>query len=267
MTAPINDLALYEVALDSLKTYPNNPRVGNIDAIAESLQVNGQFRPIVVRKETGEILAGNHTWKAAKKLAWPTIKVTYVEGISDADAARIVLADNRIPELGTYDPTALLGLLESTPDLTGTGFDANFLDSLLDDVTTPGDEELPTGLDFDDENKYTSAVNIPQYNPTGEQPATPELYDDTKTKNLRARISSAHIPDDIKNFLSLAATRHIVFNYAKIAEFYAHASAEVQRLFEESALVIIDIDDAIRHGYVSFSETIAKIQERDKSAD
>ena len=54
----------------------------------------------------------------------------------------------------------------------------------------------------------------------------------------------------------LAATRHVVFNYEKIAEFYAHAPAKIQRLFEASALVIIDFDDAIGGGYVKLCESL-----------
>ena len=57
----------------------------------------------------------------------------------------------------------------------------------------------------------------------------------------------------------MAATRHLVFNYARIADYYAHASKDVQKLMEQSALVIIDLDDAIANGYVKLSENIKKI--------
>ena len=42
--------------------------------------------------------------------------------------------------------------------------------------------------------------------------------------------------------LLLAATRHIVFNYQMLAEFYSQADKKVQELMEESGLVIIDFD-------------------------
>ena len=66
-------------------------------------------------------------------------------------------------------------------------------------------------------------------------------------------------PEEEKEFLRLAATRHIVFNYARIADYYAHSNKEVQKLMEESALVIIDINDAIANGYVKLSKNIEKI--------
>ena len=65
-----------------------------------------------------------------------------------------------------------------------------------------------------------------------------------------------------KEFLLLAATRHIVFQYSKIADYYAHSNKEMQRLMEQSALVIIDFDDAIANGYVKLSKNIKDIMEK-----
>ena len=111
----------------------------------------------------------------------------------------------------------------------------------------------------EEEKKYTQKVGIPQYLPSAECPRINELYDDRKYKELMEHIYNSDLSDDLKDFLRLAATRHIGFNYAKIADYYAHASKEVQRLMEESALVIIDVNDAIANGYVKFSEKIDKI--------
>ena len=38
--------------------------------------------------------------------------------------------------------------------------------------------------------------------------------------------------------------------YRHIAEYYAQATPQMQRLMERSALVIIDMDDAIANGFV-----------------
>lgn len=137
------DASIHDVALNKLKPYRDNPRVGNIDAIASSLEINGQYRPIVVRKETGEILAGNHTWKAANKLGWKTIKVSYVENISDDDAKKIVLADNRHSDLATYDEALLAELIESlNGDIGGTGFEYE-KDSDLERELENANSEVP----------------------------------------------------------------------------------------------------------------------------
>lgn len=58
-----------------------------------------------------------------------------------------------------------------------------------------------------------------------------------------------------------AAHRHSVFNYRNIAEFYANANPEVQRLMERSALVIIDINDAIANGFVKLGKAIEEIMD------
>lgn len=63
-----------------------------------------------------------------------------------------------------------------------------------------------------------------------------------------------------KAFLMEAANRHVVFDYRKIAEYYARASAEMQRLMERSALVIIDINNAIADGYAELSKRIEEMR-------
>ena len=124
------------VPLANLKPYPANARIGDVRAIAESLETNGQYRPIVVNKRTNEILAGNHTWKAAKELGWKKIAVAWVD-VDDREAKKIVLADNRTHDLGMYDNDALANLLMSLPDLVGTGYDEWDLENLEGLFTAP----------------------------------------------------------------------------------------------------------------------------------
>lgn len=129
-------LAALSVPLSDLRTYGANPRHGNVDAIAESLRVNGQYRPVVVNSRTSEILAGNHTFLAAKQLGWPAIAATFVDA-DEEQAARIVLVDNRSNDLATYDDAALLELLQSLEGLAGTGFSDADLNALLATVVEP----------------------------------------------------------------------------------------------------------------------------------
>ena len=51
----------------------------------------------------------------------------------------------------------------------------------------------------------------------------------------------------------------MAFNYGKIADYYANTDVDMQRLMEQSALVIVDVDDAIANGYVKFSKDILKL--------
>jgi ParB-like chromosome segregation protein Spo0J len=126
------------VAISSLEGYPTNPRRGDIDAIAQSLKAHGQYRPIVVQYGTNFILAGNHTYKAAKKLGWKKIKVTYIE-VDEVAARKIVLADNRLTDLAGYNEPLLKSLLQALPELEGTGFSASEVETL--DRLTSGEEK------------------------------------------------------------------------------------------------------------------------------
>jgi predicted phage terminase large subunit-like protein len=91
-----------------------------------------EHRPIIVRRETSEILAGNHTYQAAQLLGWDTILVTYLDGLTDAQARKIVLVDNKTNDAAGYDDHALAQLLaELEGDHTGTGFEEDEIAGLL----------------------------------------------------------------------------------------------------------------------------------------
>lgn len=142
------------VPLDGLKPYGQNPRKGNVSVIVDSLSRHGQYRPIVVRAKTFEVLAGNHTLAAARELGWEEIAATFVD-VTDDEAARIVLVDNRAADLGSYDDVVLADLLGSLPDLEGTGFDTDDLD-FLRELGTPhtGDDDLADTLDEADRSVW-----------------------------------------------------------------------------------------------------------------
>lgn len=131
------------VPLDDLATYPRNPRKGDIPLIAESLTVNGQYKPIVVQAGTNMILAGNHTFLAARQLGWPTIDVVRLD-VDDNEARRIVLTDNRTSDIATYDDEALVELLGEIEDLGGTGYSQADLDALIEGLED-GQRETDTG--------------------------------------------------------------------------------------------------------------------------
>lgn len=113
-------------SVGELSTYHRNPRRGAVGMIAESLKARGQYRAIVVNlgRLTGrplEVLAGNHTLLAAREIGWESIDATTVD-VDDAEAARIVAADNRLADLGGYDDADLIEVLETAGELVGTGY-------------------------------------------------------------------------------------------------------------------------------------------------
>lgn len=106
--------------------------------------------------------------------------------------------------------------------------------------------------------KYSSKIEAPIYEPKNTKPHILELCDNQKTNRLIKEIESSKLPIEEKAFLIDAARRHNVFNYEKIADYYAHSTKEMQHLMERSGLVIIDFEKAIQYGYVRLCEEIRK---------
>lgn len=106
------------------------------------------------------------------------------------------------------------------------------------------------------EKKYSSKIQAPIYEPKNKQPFLLQLYDNAKTKRLMLEIEKSNVTEEEKHFLSQAAQRHTVFNYENIADYYAHATKEMQELMESSALVIIDFEKAVELGYIKLCTQI-----------
>lgn len=131
MSGVAETLAELVVPIGELRPYPGNPRRGKLSLIRDSLVANGQYRPLVVNRRTGEVLAGNHTYLAALDLGWSEIAATFVD-VDEEQARRIVLVDNRASDLAEYDNAELAELLRGLEgDLTGTGWADDDLGLLL----------------------------------------------------------------------------------------------------------------------------------------
>jgi len=154
------------IDIDDVKPFSKNPRKGNVDKIQQSLQANGQYRPIVVNKKTNEILAGNHTWQAAKILGWKKIAATFVD-VSKEEAKKIVLIDNKSSDDADYYNETLKELLEDLKnDLDGTGYSESDLNTLIADTMPKTDafEEWENMPDFESEDvssAYKTTVHFP----------------------------------------------------------------------------------------------------------
>lgn len=132
---PIAVLETKTMPLADLTMHHKNPRVGDVDAIAESLRESGQYKAIIVNKgtKTGrpyEILGGNHTYLAMKRIGEKEMLVSLVD-VSETEATKILLSDNKTAEKGTYDDEALKELFASLPDAVGTGYSQEELDAVV----------------------------------------------------------------------------------------------------------------------------------------
>jgi len=246
--------------IDKLVPYARNARThspAQIDQIAASIAEFGFTNPILVGSD-GVIIAGHGRLEAARKLGMQTVPVIVLDHLTPTQRRALVIADNRIAENAGWDEEMLslelAELQELDFDLELTGFSDEEIDAFLS-----------SDFDVEHESKYTSKIDAPLYQPTGKCPPVSALCDLTKYNELIAQIHKYDsLAPEVKEFLLHAATRHIRFDYEKIAEFYAHADEDVQQLMEESALVIIDFDKAIAGGYVKLTDAIAKIYAKER---
>jgi len=239
------DGCLYE-DVDKLVPYAKNPKEHNkkqIEKLVEAIKRVGWGDPILVCPETNEILAGHGRLMAGQKLGLKKVPIVYApKGMTDEQKADMVISANKLGEMTGYN---------------------DYLEQLMNDYNLAYDYY---GMKMKQavENLYTDKINIPQYEIHPEKDVSlDDLCDDRKTQELLGRIEIANIPDDIKAFLRYSAYRHLVFNYANIAEYYARADKDVQTLMEDSALVIIDYQDAIRNGYVELQTAVNSLIDAD----
>jgi hypothetical protein len=142
------------VDINTLTPLQNNPRRGDVDAIAASYTEFGQVKPIVIRPNedgTATVIAGNHQLLAAKQLGWTHIAAVKMS-VDDSRAIAFALADNRTMELGHTEQDKLFELLdEIRPEyfelLDGLGWDEFEMASLDETATYSArmDTDIGTG--------------------------------------------------------------------------------------------------------------------------
>lgn len=141
-----HEMEVVGVRVTDLRQHPDNANNGDVDAIEESIEVNGFFAPILVQRSTGYILVGNHRFLAAQQLGAVEVPVIYLD-VDDQRAKRIMVADNRTARLGHDDEAQLaqlLGELYATDaGLHGTGYESQDFEKLMKGLQEP--------LDFDEE--------------------------------------------------------------------------------------------------------------------
>jgi len=236
-----------KVNISVIKPNEENPRyitdakfkklVKSIKEFPEMLET----RPLVV-DENMIVLGGNMRLKALKSAGVFEVPVHQVKGWTEEQKKEFIIKDN-------------LGYGEWDWDMVANGWDIQTLNDWGLDI--PQFETYDEEIEEEDEN-YTRKIEAPIYEPTGEKPKIKDLVDQNKVKELIDKIENSKIKKQDKEFLKLAAYRHYVFDYSKIANYYAHSDKDVQELMEDSALIIIDYNKAIENGFIELSEEVAK---------
>lgn len=103
-------------SIDSIKIPDRHRRdLGDIDALAASIQEFGLFQPIVITT-AGELVLGQRVLAAVKQLGWRDVPVWVVPSITDRlSLLRAIEADHRLAK--QRDPIELAGLYAETKTL------------------------------------------------------------------------------------------------------------------------------------------------------
>lgn len=130
----LHEMEVVQVPLDQVAQHPGNANNGDVEALEQSIDVNGFYQPIIVQRSTGHIIAGNHRYLVAHKMGATEIPVIYLD-VDDEAAMRMMLADNRITRLGFDDESVLFDRLDELHDtdmgFLGTGFSNRDYQDLL----------------------------------------------------------------------------------------------------------------------------------------
>lgn len=262
--------------LKGFKPAKYNPRKITPEALRalnKSIEEFGDLSGVVINKRTNTIVAGHQriTTLGSKKTkivtkpyedTFGTVEVGHIEVRTENGnfnvPLRIVNWDLRKEKLaniaannhgGKFDNQKLSKLLA---ELDNSKFDielTGFTDGEFQNLVRKTEEATES-------DKYVRKLTSPIYQPTGKKPKLRELFDRTKTEELQKTIKAARLPEDVTAYLMAAAERHTKFRYDLAAEYYAHADKKTQRLMEDCAMVIIDHNKAIEHGYLKLTEDI-----------
>ena len=128
--------------LSDLHTPARNVRRHTDKQIGEyvrSLKMFGQVKPIVC-DESGEIIVGNGLYQAMLQMGAETCECYVITGLSDAQKKKLMLADNRVYELGITDTDAFQEIIkELEGDIDVPGWDEDLL-AVMNAATADVDE-------------------------------------------------------------------------------------------------------------------------------
>jgi hypothetical protein len=256
-----NEPQIEIVGVERLIPYARNSRThddAQVAQIAASIREFGFTNPVLIDADHG-IIAGHGRVLAARKLGLAEVPCIRLTHLTEIQKRAYVIADNKLALNAGWDEEALrleLGdLRAANVDLSLIGFTELEIGEI--------NEETKDALS----DQYTHKVDAPVYEPKGERPPVVELFDSTRADDLLSKVKASKAPEEVKRFLKTAASRHIVFDYGKIAEFYCHADKETQELMEDSALVIIDFKKAMQLGYVKLKAEIADALESEQGGE
>ncbi|MCM1295985.1 MAG: ParB/Srx family N-terminal domain-containing protein [Muribaculaceae bacterium] len=154
-----------------------------------SLKMFGQVKPIIV-DESGMIIAGNGLYAALVQMGATTAECCVMTGLTEGQKKKLMLADNRVYELGASNMEVLEDIVRSLEgDVDIPGWDEELL-SLISASTSEIDDAISSYGSFSPES-----VEIIQSRET--QPITSENYERGHYDDVQAAPAMGTIPPPV----------------------------------------------------------------------
>lgn len=246
-------MKIEKIKVDEIIPYADNAKLHperQIEQIRSSILEFGFNDPIAI-DENNVVIEGNGRLMAIKDLGFKEVDCIRIEGLSEDQKRAYILVHNQLTMNTGFDIDILNRELEKIKGIDMKQFDFEL------------DIDFDTDIDTGEGTQYSTKVEIPQYEPTGECPDIWELVDTAKADSFLEEINESKVSPEEKDFLIKATRRLYEFNYRKIAEYYAQATPEMQELMEHLILVIIDFDNAIAYGYAQLSADLEEMRGED----
>ncbi len=139
-------IAVRWLPVEALEPDPRNARLhpaGQVRRIADSIEAFGFNVPVLIDSQN-RVVAGHGRVLAARRLALSEIPTIVLDHLSEAERRAFMIADNRLPELASWDEKRLGEQLEELKGLdlgfalSATGFEIGEIDLKLEALEEPG---------------------------------------------------------------------------------------------------------------------------------
>ena len=170
-------MKIVDIPIDKIMPYWHNPRENEktVAKLVDSIPKYGFNVPLVVNKDY-VVISGHARLKAAKLLGLPTVPCNVVN-LTDEQAKRFRIADNKIAELSKWEREALDKELQEIGDrfeLMEMGFDMDEIDAAIGTQ-----EEFLEAMQEQEEDYQDVVVGKPAFEPqtfySGDEPTEEEL--------------------------------------------------------------------------------------------
>ena len=198
------------------------------------------LRELIVYPHQGKfvIIAGNMRYRAMKEL-----------GYAEAPC-KILPEETPIEKLRAYTIKDNNSFGENDFELLAKEWDLSELKDFGMDFSDTDIEESTAR----DKKKYSTKIGTVIYEPKQTNHSPKDLFvENTSFDKLIEEIEN----EDLRKMLRHRASYFTVFNYSKIADYYAYqATDQEKRIFEKMALVLLDKDQLIENGFSKIAKEV-----------